>query len=167
MSRFRSIAALLLVGGPLALACSRSEAPQKPPEPPPMAPAPMPKPPAAPAPAPGAATAPAPFRITSIDLGTAVGPDKKVTSPATTFAPTDTIYASVASDGTALSVTLAVRWAYQDGQTVSTGVQTLAPTGPTATEFHISKPSGWPAGRYRVEVSADGVPGPGKDFEVK
>jgi hypothetical protein len=96
-----------------------------------------------------------------------VGADKKVTSPATTFAPGDTIYASVASDGSAPSVMLTARWTYEDGQTVSTDVQTLAPTGPTATEFHVSKPSGWPAGRYRVDVSADGAPGPGKDFEVK
>jgi len=174
--RIRSIAAALLLVAPLALACGRSEEPKPPPAPmapapPPKLPAPPPAPPAAAPPAaaaPGAmAPAPSAFRITSIDLGTAVGPDRKVTAPATTFAPTDTIYASVASDGSAPTVTILARWTYEDGQEVSTGTQTLSPIGPTATEFHISKPSGWPAGRYRVEVSAEGSPGAAKDFEVK
>ena len=168
--RIRSIAAALLLVAPLALACGRSEEPKPPPAP--MAPAPPPRPaappPAPPAAAPGAAApAPSAFRLTSVDLGTAVGPDRKVTEPATSFAPSDTIYASVASDGSAPSVTLLARWTYEDGQEVSTDTQTVSPIGPTATEFHISKPSGWPAGRYRVEVSAEGSPGVAKDFEVK
>jgi hypothetical protein len=43
----------------------------------------------------------------------------------------------------------------------------IAPTGPATTEFHISKPSGWPAGKYKVEISADGAPAGSKEFEVK
>ena len=47
------------------------------------------------------------------------------------------------------------------------GSETIAPTGPSVTEFHISKPSGWPIGKYKVEISADGTPATTKEFEVK
>jgi hypothetical protein len=45
--------------------------------------------------------------------------------------------------------------------------ETIAPTGPAATEFHISKTGGWPTGQYRVEVTANGVPAGSKDFTVQ
>ena len=32
---------------------------------------------------------------------------------------------------------------------------------------YISKPSGWPVGKYKVEVSVDGSPAGSKEFEVK
>jgi hypothetical protein len=35
------------------------------------------------------------------------------------------------------------------------------------TEFHISKPDGWPAGKYSVVISIDGKPAGSQDFEVK
>ena len=43
----------------------------------------------------------------------------------------------------------------------------ISSTGPAVTEFHIAKPSGWPVGKYKVEVSADGSVAATKDFEVK
>jgi hypothetical protein len=119
--------------------------------------------------APPAAAAPqaaAAFAVKSIDLGSAVGADKKVSAPTTTFKPTDTIYASVLSDGAAPSVTLAARWTFEDGQLVNESSQTIAPTGPAATEFHIAKPDGWPAGKYKVEVAANGKPAGTREFTV-
>jgi hypothetical protein len=116
---------------------------------------------AAPAPAPAA------FSVTVIELGKQVGADKRITSPTTTFGPKDTIHASVASDGAAPKKVIAAKWTYQDGQVVKEAAETIAPTGPAATEFHISKPSGWPVGKYKVEISVDGSPAGSKDFEVK
>ena len=96
------------VAVPIALsACKRAETP--PPPPPAAAPAPTPVPP----------PAPAPFRVGSVDVGNAIGADKRVTVPSTTLAPGDTIYASVASTGAAPSVTLVARWSYGEGQLVS------------------------------------------------
>lgn len=119
--------------------------------------------------APPAAAAPqaaAPFQVKSIDLGNAVGADKKVSAPTTTFKPADTIYVSVLSEGTAPSVTLAARWSFEDGQLVNESSQTIAPTGPAATEFHIAKPDGLPAGKYKVEVAANGTPAGTREFTV-
>ena len=122
----------------------------------------------APAPAaPPVSAAPAPFRVAAIELGSAIGSDKRVAAPATRFAPTDTIYASVASEGAAPSVTLTARWTYEDGQLVSESTEVIAPSGPAVTEFHIAKPSGWPAGTYRVEIAANGSPSGAREFEVR
>lgn len=123
--------------------------------------------PATTVPAPPAAAAPKPFKVTSIDLGTQVDAAKRVTAPTTSFAPGDTIYVSVASEGSAPSVVLKAKWTYEDGQLVKEEMQTIAPSGPAATEFHISKPTGWPAGRYKVEVTSNGNLAGAKDFEVK
>jgi hypothetical protein len=122
----------------------------------------------APAPAaPPVSTAAAPFRVAAIELGSAVGPDKRVSAPSSSFAATDTIYASVASEGTSPSVTLTARWTYEDGQLVNESSEVIAPSGPAVTEFHIEKPSGWPAGKYRVEIAANGAPSGVREFEVR
>ncbi len=58
-----------------------------------------------------------------------------------TFAPTDTIYASVATDSASAS-TLSARWTFEDGQLVSETLETVAGGERAATEFHIAKPDG-------------------------
>ena len=74
---------------------------------------------------------------------------------------------SVASEGSATTVTLTARWTYEDGQLVNESSETLAPSGPAVTEFHIEKPSGWPAGKYKVEIAANGAPAGAREFEVR
>ena len=117
----------------------------------------------APAPAPAAA----PFSVSSIEVGKGIGADKRISAPGTTFKPKDTIYVSVLTEGAAPSKTIAARWTFEDGQLVKEGTESIAPTGPAATEFHIAKPSGWPAGKYKVEITVDGASAGSKDFEVK
>lgn len=107
-----------------------------------------------------------PFRVAAVDLGTSITADRKVTAPAATFAPTDTIYASVTTEGAAPGVTLTARWTYEDGQLVDEATQTLVPAGPATTAFRIARPDGWPTGRYKVEISADGTVVMAKEFLV-
>ena len=45
--------------------------------------------------------------------------------------------------------------------------QTIAPSGPAVTTFHISKPDGWPTGNYKVEISLNGTAVSSKDFTVQ
>jgi len=120
----------------------------------------------APSPAPSPPPAAARIEVTGVELGRSIGPDRRVTAPAESFAPGDTIYAVVLTSGSASSATLTARFTYQDGQLVDESSQTIAPSGPTATEFHISKPDGWPPGEYRVEIRLDGVPSGSKAFSV-
>jgi hypothetical protein len=116
---------------------------------------------------PGATMTPAqPVSVTGIQLGKAVGADNKVTAETDDFKPNDTIYASVATDGVAQNATLSARWTYQDGQVVDTTSRAIAPTGAAATEFHVSKPSGFPKGKYKVEIMLNGASTQSKDFTV-
>ena len=128
------------------------------------APAPAPAPtPVAPAPVPAGVT------VSSVSLGKAVGADKKVTAASDTFAKGDTIYASVDTTGSG-SATLAAKWVYtKDGKTVPVkeDTATISATGPATSEFHISKPDGWPVGTYQVDVTLDGKPAATKSFKVQ
>ena len=142
------VAALAVVSTTLA-ACQKAEPP----------------PPVAAAPAPTAV--PAGVHVVSITLGNAVGADKTVTAPMESFGVTDTIYASVATVGTAPSAKLTAKWSYGAGQSVKDEDQTIAPTGPAVTEFHISKADGWPKGDYKVEIQVDSAPAATRTFRVQ
>jgi hypothetical protein len=118
---------------------------------------------------PPAATTPAavPFRVTGIDLGKSLTADKRIAAPTTTFGVKDTIYAVIASEGEARSVTIQARWTFQDTILVAADSQMVAPTGPAWTEFHIMKPTRWPVGAYALEVSTGGASAGRKTFQVK
>ena len=135
--------------------------------PPPTASAPT----MAPAPASTAGMAPASdaaaaVTLSSVELGSTVDASNKILASGTSFAPKDTIYASVDTSGSG-NATLAAKWTYQDGQTVHEDSKTLNATSPQTTAFMISKPSGFPAGNYKVEISLNGSPVASKDFTVK
>jgi len=117
----------------------------------------------APAPAPAAATA---VRVTDVDLGRAVGQDKRVTDKADSFTPSETIYVSVRTEGSASAATLKARWTYEGGQVVQESSQTIAPTGTAVTEFHVAKADGWPKGAYKVEVFLNGNSVETESFKV-
>jgi hypothetical protein len=119
------------------------------------APAPMPT---EPAPAPPTTTS-----VTMVDLGNTIGADNRVTVPSTTFAKGDTIHASVATDGAAGNLT--AKWTFGD-QVVDTQDKAVA-AGPQVTEFSVSKPDGWPLGKYKLEVSTNGTVVQTREFEVK
>jgi hypothetical protein len=119
------------------------------------------------APTPPPVSAPGPFRVTAVEVGNALDSGKRVIAPSAAFAPGDTIYASVVSEGAAPRATIVARWTYEDGQVVDESTQTIAPDGPAATEFHIAKPGGFPAGRYKVEVTANGALAGSREFEVR
>ena len=106
-------------------------------------------------------------RVSHIDMGRSLNADKTISDNSNSFKANDTIYASIATAGTAATATLKARWTYQDGQVVNESTQTIAPTGDARTEFHISKPDGWPTGKYKLEVFLNGSSVATKDFEVQ
>ncbi|HTS82565.1 MAG TPA: hypothetical protein VMH40_18325 [Myxococcaceae bacterium] len=135
--------------------CKKEEPP--PPPPPPVTPAPPPPPP------------PVPFRVTGADLGKGIQPDNTVQTVTDTFGPKDTIYLSVTSVGMAPQAVLVARWTFGPKDVpVHDETRTLTPQSekPLHTEFHVSKPSGWPPGNYKVVVTADGQAVQTKTFTV-
>jgi hypothetical protein len=145
-----AIAALTLITS----GCAKKEAP-KPAEAP-----------AAPTPPP-----PAPLAVASVKLGKAIGPENTVVAPSTTFGIRDTIYASVNTTGVGQSATLGTKWVFvkKDGSTlpVNESSQTITTTGPSTTEFHITKATPWPQGKYRVDVMLNGATAGSAEFDVQ
>lgn len=136
--------------------------------PPPAASAPM----MAPAPASTAAMgmpasdAPAAVTFGSVELGSTVDASNKILASGSSFAPTDSIYASVDTSGSG-TATLAAKWSDQSGKTVHEDSKTLTSSGPQTTAFMISNPSGFAAGDYKVDISLNGSQVASKDFTVK
>jgi hypothetical protein len=107
------------------------------------------------------------LKISELQLGRRLSADKRVADATDKFSARDTIYVVAVTEGSAPSATVTARWTYQDGgQLVKEDSRSIAPSGTEATEFHISKPSGWPKGKYRVTVTMGGS-SESKDFEVK
>ena len=106
-------------------------------------------------------------RVTEVALGRSVGGDKAITDRTDTFKPNDTIYASVATEGSAPSATLRAKWSFEDGQLVDESTRTIAPNNRERTEFHISKPDGWPPGKYKLEVFLNDQSTGTKNFDVR
>jgi hypothetical protein len=105
--------------------------------------------------------------VKDVDLGRSVGTDNRVVDKVDTFAPKDVIHATVITSGASPSAILKATWTFEDGQVVDTSEKTIAPNGEEATEFHIAKPDGFPAGKYKLEVYLDGNQVSTKSFEVK
>jgi hypothetical protein len=106
-------------------------------------------------------------KVTEVTLGRAIGGDKAISDSTDKFRQNDTIYASVTTDGSAPSATLRARWTFEDGQAVDESSRTIAPNNRERTEFHISKPDGWPAGKYKLEVFLNDQSVETKTFEVQ
>jgi hypothetical protein len=117
----------------------------------------------APVPAPGAE-----LNVTDIALGTTVVGDTAVANATDDFKPADTIHAIVRHEGGA-GATLTARWTFEDGQVVDERSETLAAatTGTHYTHFTVSKPSGWPAGDYKLHILVNGNEVDSKDFKVE
>jgi len=139
------------------VACGKKEAP-----PPPPAPAPV-----SVAPAPDLVNVP--VSVKQVVLGNQIGADKKVAAPASSFAPADTIYAVVETIGSG-KATVKAAWTFHKGDKtaqVNETTQELTLAGPTSSEFHISKPGGWPAGDYQVDIALNGASVGSQKFTVK
>ncbi len=161
-NRLSLVLAAALVGSVALVGCKKKEEPAATTPPATETPAATTPAPTEPTPAP----APAATSVTSVDLGNSIGADNKIASPITTFATKDTIYASVATDGPNPGK-LSAKWTHVDSnQTVHEESKDVA-AGPQVTQFEISKPDGWPTGKYKLEVSLDGAVVQTKEFEVK
>ena len=109
------------------------------------------------------AEAPAPEPSATIELGRAIGSDKRVLAPLATFKVRDTIYASVTGSNVPADQKLVASWTHESGQTVK--VDTAAAAG--QTEFHITKKTPWPTGKYKVSLATTGGKALGeKEFSV-
>lgn len=105
--------------------------------------------------------------VASVELGSkVVAATGKISVAADSFAPADAIYAAVDTRGLG-NATLSAKWSYQNGQVVHQDSKSITSNGPQTTTFMISRPAGFPAGNYKVDISLDGKQVTSKDFAVK
>jgi hypothetical protein len=123
--------------------------------------------PAAPA-SESAATSPSDtLTVAEVQMAKAVGEDMRAAEPTTTFSPNDAIHAVVLTEG-AGSATIAARWTYgADRQPVYQEEHRIEANGPGVNNFRITKPDGFPAGDYQVEILLDGVVASTREFKVQ
>ncbi|MEP7347074.1 MAG: hypothetical protein ABI877_17525 [Gemmatimonadaceae bacterium] len=138
----------------LALACGKKDVPPPADSTSAMAPAPAPAP-----------------SVTGIELGRRLGPNQTIAEAGSVFGRRDTIYVSVIAQNAVPTSSLTAKWTFGTGQLVDSTTQAFARTDAvnttTTSEFHISKKTPWPAGKYRVEIWLDGVSVGSRDFEIK
>lgn len=107
------------------------------------------------------------FRVADIQTGKAIGADKRITDGTDNFGVRDTIYVAVTTEGTSTNANLTAKWTFNGTQAVNESSETISPTGTAVTEFHITKPTAWPKGNYKVDILVNGAPAGSKEFEIK
>ncbi len=167
MNHIRTLQTALLVAvvGSVALVgCKKKEEPKVEPAPAPAAVEPAAAPPVVAAPT---------ASVASVDLGTAVGADGKLSATVTGFKPSDKFIVSIGTNTNDPAATVAgkldAKLSYVDGASV-TEVKNESRdfnfTGTGNTNVEFTKASGWPTGKYKVEVSLNGNLVQTKEFEV-
>ena len=107
------------------------------------------------------------LRVTDVELGKSVDTDNDIKDETDDFKARDTVFAVVHTSGAASNATLRARWTFQDGQVVDETTRTIAPNGEARTEVHIVKPSGFPKGKYHVEIYLGDKQVANEEFEVQ
>jgi hypothetical protein len=113
-----------------------------------------------------------PVKIVAVDLTHEIDEHNEARSARETFAPTSTIFASIATEGTGKAI-LTATWTDPSGKVIADQKQDINPTKPARFEFHIPPAAGaHPLGRYKVVIKLnDGAGGHGaiknREFEIR
>ena len=89
------------------------------------------------------------MRVSNVMIGKRIGPDNRITEPTFQFAPQDTVYVSVATQGSNGSGTLTAAWRSQNGEIVLKSSEPVPQAGENA-QFSLSEPKGLKLGTYKV-----------------
>ena len=99
---------------------------------------------------------PGKLKVSNVMIGRGLGPDNRISEPTLRFAPTDTVFVSVATEGKPATATLTAKWTFPTGKVKDSVSQTIQPKGVDHTELHAAPPKGgWPVGSFLVRVYAD------------
>ncbi len=91
------------------------------------------------------------LRVSGVMIGRQIGSGNRITEPTFQFAPQDTVYVSVATQGAADGTTLTAAWRSQSGEIIQKTSEPVGPAGEN-TGFHLAQPKGLKPGTYKVIV---------------
>jgi hypothetical protein len=89
------------------------------------------------------------LHVSNVMIGRQIGPGNRITEPTFEFAPKDTVYVSVATQGTGGAGTLTAAWRSQSGEIVQKSSEPVPPPGEN-TEFRLAQAKGLKPGTYKV-----------------
>jgi hypothetical protein len=95
-----------------------------------------------------------PLQLANIQTGRSLNADRSVGSITTLFKPSETIYVSIQTTGSAPG-TIGVKWYYQ-GRVIDEPTKPVDYNGPASTEFHMQNSGGFPEGDYSVDIFING-----------
>jgi hypothetical protein len=105
-----------------------------------------------------------PLRVSKIQLGRSLNPDRTVADHTALFRPGDTVYVTVLTADRGAG-TIGVRWTY-GGRIVDQPKKDVSYRTPAATEFHLQSPGPFPEGDYEVEIFVNDEPVGKRAFRV-
>ncbi len=105
-----------------------------------------------------------PLQLANIQTGRSLNSDGSIASITTLFKPSETIYVSVQTTGSAPG-TIGVRWMYND-RVIDEPVKQVDFTGPASTEFHMQSSGGFAEGDYTVDILINGEKVGSRAFKV-
>lgn len=92
--------------------------------------------------------------VLNLETGRRAGPDRKITDETETFAPTDTIFASVHMSGTVNTGDVKGQWSFPDGSVVDQPADSA--NADNRLLFFLTKPEGLAKGKYTFRVIVNG-----------
>ena len=95
-----------------------------------------------------------PLQLANIQTGRSLNADQSIASITTLFKPSETIYVSVQTTGSAPG-TIGVKWMYH-GRVIAEPVKPVDYAGPASTEFQLQNSGGFPEGDYSVDIFING-----------
>jgi hypothetical protein len=110
---------------------------------------------------------PGEMRVSMIMIGKKLGPNNLIIEPTFQFAPADTVFLSVGTEGTPASAKIGTKWVSQKGEVLDSSEQEIHPKGPENTAFKVARPKGWAVGVYKVTIFTDGDSVDTKTFQVR
>jgi hypothetical protein len=105
-----------------------------------------------------------PLALANIQTGRSLNSDGSIASITTLFKPSETIYVSVQTTGSAPG-TIGVKWKYHD-RVIDEPVKQVDYTGPASTEFHMQSSGGFAEGDYTVDIFINGEQVGSRAFKV-
>ena len=112
------------------------------------------------------AGSPTELHVSNVMIGRQIGPGNRITEPTFQFAPQDTVYVSVTTEGAGEGAILTAAWRSQSGEILQKSSEPVPPAGEN-TEFRLSQPKGFKPGTYKVIVFLDNDSVETRVFAVK
>lgn len=110
-----------------------------------------------------------PIRVVAVELGRSVDAEMRVNDGLASdeFAPSDTVYASVMTEGSLGNAIVAARWLDPNGEIISESARAISPTRTMVMAFQLADPDGFEPGRYTVAIVLDGNVVERKEFVIR